>query len=137
MPRRTLRRLWFVAAIAVLCVVGTATPAWAWGRLGHRVISRLAEARLTPTAKAAIAELLGPGESLADASLWADENHGRLPMTAPWHYIGIPLDERATTRSSPQTSHRRAASSTRSTSSSWSSNTRASQSRIAGLPCGF
>jgi nuclease S1 len=41
--------------------------------------------RLTPTAKAAIAELLEPGESLADASLWVDENRCRLPKTAPWH----------------------------------------------------
>ncbi len=34
-----------------------------------------------------------PGEALADASLWADENRGRLPKTAPWHYIDVPLDE--------------------------------------------
>jgi nuclease S1 len=57
------------------------------------VISRLAESSLAPTAKAAIAELLEPGESLADASLWADENRGRLPKTAPWHYVDVPLDE--------------------------------------------
>ena len=68
-------------------------PLWAWGRLGHRVISRLAEKQLTPKAKAAIAELLEPGESLADASLWADENRRRLPKTAPWHYVDVPLDE--------------------------------------------
>ena len=49
-----------------------ATPAWAWGRLRHRVTSRLAEKHLTPAAKDAIAEQLEPGESLADASLWAD-----------------------------------------------------------------
>jgi hypothetical protein len=48
---------------------------------------------LTPKAKAAIAELLEPGESLADASTWADENRGRLPKTAPWHYVDVPLDE--------------------------------------------
>ena len=59
----------------------------AWG------ISRLAENELTQHAKAAIAELLGPGESLADASTWADENRGRLPKTAPWHYVDVPLDE--------------------------------------------
>ncbi len=44
--------------------------------------------------------LLEPGESLADASLWADENRGRLPKTAPWHYVDVPLDEPDTTRSS-------------------------------------
>jgi hypothetical protein len=70
-----------------------ARPAFAWGRLGHRVVSRLAERHLTPQAKVAIAELLEPGESLADASLWADEHRGRLPKTAPWHYVDVPLDE--------------------------------------------
>jgi len=58
--------------------------------LDHRVISRLAEENLTPGAKAAIAEL-EPGDSLADAFLWADENRGRVPKTAPWHYVGVPL----------------------------------------------
>ena len=44
------------------------TPARAWGRLGHRVISRMAEPRLNPKAKAAVAGLLDPSESIADAS---------------------------------------------------------------------
>jgi nuclease S1 len=69
------------------------TPAWAWGRLGHRVISRLAEAHMTPEAKAAVKALLAEGESLADASLWADEHRRDLPETAPWHYVDVPLDE--------------------------------------------
>jgi hypothetical protein len=76
-----------------LVVAQTGTTARAWGRLGHRVIARLAERHLAPQAKAAIVELLEPGESLADASLWADENRGRLPKTAPWHYDDVPLDE--------------------------------------------
>jgi nuclease S1 len=58
------------------------------------VISRLAEQHLTPAAKAAVAELLEPGESLADASLWADQNRRCLPKTAPWHYVDVPLDEK-------------------------------------------
>ena len=61
-------RRWFVLALTLLIALQSATPAWAWGRLGHRVISRLAEKHLTPKAKAAIAELLEPGEALADAS---------------------------------------------------------------------
>jgi nuclease S1 len=89
----TTRRFAFTFVIALLTAFHVATPAWAWGRLGHRVISRLAEKRLTPAAKAAIAALLEPGESLADASLWADENRGRLPKTAPWHYVDVPLDQ--------------------------------------------
>jgi len=89
---RSPRRSVFVVATAALADLQAATPAWAWGRLGHRVISRLAERHLTPQAKAANAELLEPGESPADASMWADENRGRLPKTAPWHYVDVPLD---------------------------------------------
>jgi hypothetical protein len=79
--------------LALLIALQTTTPVWAWGRLGHRVTSRIAEKRLTPKAKAAVAELLEPGESLADASLWADEHRRELPKTAPWHYVDVPLDE--------------------------------------------
>jgi hypothetical protein len=57
------------------------------------VISRIAENNLTREAKAAIAALFEPGESLAEASTWADENRGRLPKTAPWHYVDVPLAE--------------------------------------------
>jgi hypothetical protein len=69
-PRRTPRRSWFISAISLLIAFQAATPVWAWGRLGHRVISRIAEKHLTPKAKAAIVGLLEPGESLADASTW-------------------------------------------------------------------
>jgi len=87
------RRSWFTFALTLLVIAGTTRPVWAWGRLGHRVISRFAEQRLTPKAKAAIAVLLDEGESIADASTWADENRRRLPKTAPWHYVDVPLDE--------------------------------------------
>ena len=93
MPGRLPCRSWITFAITLLVLLQTATPAWAWGRLGHRVISRLAEKHLTPKAKAAIAELLEPGESLADASTWADDVRGEMRETAPWHYVDVPLDE--------------------------------------------
>jgi len=90
---KTRRSSWFVSLLTLLVTFQAATPAWARGRLGHRVIARLAEKHMTPEAKAAVAALLEPGELLADASLWADENRGRLPKTAPWHYVDFPLDE--------------------------------------------
>jgi hypothetical protein len=74
-------------------VVGPATPVFAWGRLGHRVIAKLAERHMTDRAKQEIKALLEPGETLADASTWADEVRGRLRHTAPWHYVDVPLDE--------------------------------------------
>lgn len=56
------------------------------------MISRLAEKQLTPKPDAAFAELLEPGESLADASHWADGHRGQMLKTAPWHYADVPLD---------------------------------------------
>jgi S1/P1 Nuclease len=77
-------------ALALLITLQSATPVWAWGRLGHRVISRLAERHLTPQAKAAILELVEPGESLADASLWADEQEvTRLRELAALYHRGV------------------------------------------------
>ena len=87
-----ISRHWCVRAVLSIAItLQSGTPVWAWGRLGHRVISRIAEQNLTPRAKAAIEELLEPGESLADASTWADESRRRLPKTAPWHYVDVPL----------------------------------------------
>jgi S1/P1 Nuclease len=81
--RRAVWRSSATIAVPSFLLIQSVPSAWAWGRLGHRVISRLAEKQLTPAAKAAIAELLEPGESLADASLWADENRRALPSTWP------------------------------------------------------
>ena len=64
-----------------------------WFALGHRIVARLAEARLTPAARAAVADLLG-GQSLADASAWADQVRGSRPATIPWHFVNIPLAAR-------------------------------------------
>lgn len=61
-----------------------------WFELGHRVVARLAERRLTPQAAEAVREILA-GQSLADASLWADQIRGRRPETGPLHYVNIPL----------------------------------------------
>ena len=38
-----------------------------------------------------IRELLEPGESLADASTWADENNQSIPGSAAWHYVSVPI----------------------------------------------
>ncbi len=82
-----------VLAWASLVAVLTTGTAWAWGRIGHRVAGKIAEGRLTPAAKAAVASLLEPGESLADVSTWADEVRRDFPESGPWHYINIPITE--------------------------------------------
>jgi hypothetical protein len=86
-----MRRL--AAPLALLFLLQFTPQANAWGRLGHRVIAKLAERHLTDRAKAEIKALLEPAESLADCSTWADEVRGRMRETAPWQYVDVPLDE--------------------------------------------
>jgi nuclease S1 len=86
-------RLMLMLAVTWCGVDIAARPALAWGRMGHRVSARLAEARLTPAARAAVRDLLEPGESLADASTWADEHRRDFPESGPWHYVHVPITE--------------------------------------------
>ena len=94
--RRVLRRLTQLTEVVLLgCSTARVleSPARAWGRFGHRSSAKLAQARLNPAARKAIVQLLEPGESLADISLWADEQRRSQPQTGPWHYVNIPLTE--------------------------------------------
>ena len=52
------------------------------GNARASLIARLAEKHLSPEAKAAIAAILEPNESLADPSLWADKVRNRMLRTA-------------------------------------------------------
>ncbi len=93
LARRQIGRRLLVVALAALLVVEAAPAVRAWGPLGHRVIGKLAERKLNPKAKAAVAGLLEQAETMADASTWADEHLRDLPKSGPWHYVDVPLDE--------------------------------------------
>src|SRR5262245_51438313 len=64
---------------ASIVAIGAARPALAWGRMPHRAATRLAETRLTPRTRAIIRDLLEEGESMADASTWADDYSRDIP----------------------------------------------------------
>lgn len=93
MTTRPLTRA--IASTTALALALVSTPlAFAWGPQGHRVIARVAEERLTPAAKAAIKELLLPGDTLPDIAGWADkEGHDAVPNSASWHYINVPIQD--------------------------------------------
>src|SRR5262249_17194508 len=91
MPSRY--RLRIAIPIAALLIVAQAAPSWAGGPLGHRVVGRLAERQLTPQARAAVKELFEPGESMADASTWADGQRRAIKGRGNWHYVDVPLDQ--------------------------------------------
>ena len=77
----------------VLCL--TPAPArhdgaWRWWDMGHRIVARIADERLTPRARQAVRHILG-GQSLADASVWADNIRNYRHDADPLHYVNIPL----------------------------------------------
>lgn len=74
--------------------LATPTSALAWGQLGHRLVARLAEERLSGDARRVVRRLLAGG-TLAGNSIWADTILSRRRESAPWHYINIPLDRSA------------------------------------------
>lgn len=102
MPMSTLRRFAGDAMagcrLALLCILFTrsallADKAQAWGAQGHRVAGDIAEKHLTPAARKAIADIIGP-ESLATASTWADRKRSDpAPFwqrtAGAYHYVNV------------------------------------------------
>jgi hypothetical protein len=86
--------LWTCALVLIttLSAVSPARPASVvWYFEGHRLVARIAALRLTPQTQAAVKDLLG-GESLVEASVWADNIKIERPDTKPLHYVNIPLN---------------------------------------------
>lgn len=79
-------------ALATIIVLQPAVVS-AWGVEGHAVVAEVATMRLSDVAKAQVARLLSPGESLASVASWADEVRHRRPETAQWHFVDIPRAE--------------------------------------------
>ena len=69
------------------------TDLFAWGRDGHAIIAQIAEARLTPQAKAGVEELLGK-RTMSSVASWADTIRKDREETSPWHYVNIPYEMR-------------------------------------------
>jgi hypothetical protein len=92
-----------LAALLALVVMVPA-PAQAWGFYAHRKTAEIAEANVSPEARAQIRRLLRsekalgtpdcPLKSLEDAAVWADCVRGegwRWGFTAAWHYRTAPI----------------------------------------------
>lgn len=93
---RRLRAPWFRLGLAALLSAAAASTAAAWGQDGHRIIGHLAEARLSPEARAEVARLLAdePESTLAGVSTWADavRETPEWRHTASWHWVNLPRD---------------------------------------------
>ncbi len=83
--------------IGCLLLTGTvsllkASPAFAWGSKGHRIVAAIAETQLSDTARKRIKELLPQGTTLAEASTWPDKAGRQIPDMDPYHFINFPKD---------------------------------------------
>ena len=84
-------RLPVVAAVVALAALPS--PAFAWGKTGHRVVAALADPQLSGLARAHVKELLGV-ESLDEAATWPDEMRSApdpfwQKTATPWHYVTL------------------------------------------------
>ena len=80
-------------ALVGLAGIGASCFCIGWSADGHRIVAQIAADELTPTASAAVGSLLD-GETMAEASLWAD-NVRNLPhyrWSKPLHYVNLPRD---------------------------------------------
>jgi hypothetical protein len=86
--------------LAIVIVALLPVRTMGWGNRGHQVIARIAMARLSTSARQAIAELLAPGETLESVSTWADQilTQQQRDDTKSWHFVAIPLKERRYSR---------------------------------------
>ena len=92
-------RLFALALLIPAAFASESLPAGArWWDLGHRVVAQLAESRLTPHTREAVRDILD-GQSLADASVWADNIRQYRHDADKLHYVNIPL---AATRYVPE-----------------------------------
>jgi hypothetical protein len=80
-------------------LVAAASPAAAWGPIGHRVSAELAERNISGRTRAQVEEILG-SERLAEAATWPDEQRSNpdafwRETASPFHYVTLPPGQRA------------------------------------------
>ncbi|HKG08461.1 MAG TPA: S1/P1 nuclease [Pedobacter sp.] len=79
-------------SLLILLLLFVSITIISWGSKGHRGLATIAEKHLTSNTKAAVSALLN-GESMTDASTWADEirDDQEYRKTASWHFLNAPL----------------------------------------------
>ena len=87
-----------LTAFAVFAVLATASPAAAWGDLGHEVTALIAYRHLTPAARTKVDALLTADTDtltppdFASRATWADKYRNSHHETAAWHFVDIEID---------------------------------------------
>jgi hypothetical protein len=97
--------------LTAVIFLAPAVPAQAWGNDGHQTVGKIASLRIKPRTAQRIAQILQPGETLANVASWADSVKERMGKTDPdpdtnaflqdiahneknreWHYDDLPLN---------------------------------------------
>lgn len=105
-----MKRLISILLTAIILVAPAGT-AFAWGDDGHQTVGKIASLRIKPQTAKKIAEILKPGETLANIATWADTVKERMGKSDPdpdtneflqdlvhneknreWHYDDLPLN---------------------------------------------
>jgi nuclease S1 len=81
-----LLRKWTPVFLLIL-VLSPLQDVWAWGPMGHRIVSEIAETRLLPEVKTKIRENFNI-KKLSDVANWADTVRKKRSQ-GPWHYCNI------------------------------------------------
>ena len=94
-----LRAFVLVMSLLVPGFVLGASPAAAWGPIGHRVSAEIASRNISGRTRAHVREILG-SESLADASTIPDEQRNNpdpfwQETASPYHYVTLPRGKTA------------------------------------------
>ena len=95
---------------SLLITLSSLTPVFAWGDEGHETVGKIASLRIKPHTAQRLAQILKPGDSLANMATWADTVKDRMGSTDPdpdtnaflvdrahnernreWHYVDLPL----------------------------------------------
>jgi hypothetical protein len=96
--------------LSAIIFLGPAATTFAWGDDGHQTVGKIASLRIKPRTAQRIAQILKPGETLANVASWADTVKDRMGKTDPdadtnaflqdvphneknreWHYDDLPL----------------------------------------------
>ena len=96
-PRRrsdALAKSAAAACAALAASLGFCPDAAAWGLTGHRVTAAIGDKYLSAEARAAVREILEPGESLAEAANFPDfmraSDDPFWKQAGPFHFVTVP-----------------------------------------------
>ena len=87
-----------LASLLAFALLVMASPAFAWGDLGHKVTALIAYHHLAPKARARLDALLASdtdgltAPDFADRATWADKYRNTHRETAAWHFVDIEVD---------------------------------------------